>query len=108
MYKLKIYEKDGKTVKREIEKKEYDLTFGFVMELMELLKISEEETELQILLKMTKAWDEVTRLLDEVFPGVKREEWKSVKVKELVPLIIEILKEGVGIVLEIPGDEKNQ
>lgn len=105
---LKIYDEKGKEVVREVAASTFDIMFGTIQELMELLDIENTENNLEILGKVTGAWKELTGLLDTVFPGVSREEWKRVKVKELLPLLLGIVKFSFEEMLSVPTDPNKQ
>ena len=104
---LKIYGDGGKTVVKSHEAKTYDLMFGTVMKLMDLLKIEDVENNMEILKILHGAWDEIKSVLAEVFPEVTDDDWKHVKVKELLPIIIGIAKFAVKDMMSIPTDGKN-
>ena len=104
---LRIYDDGGKEVVKTYEASTYDLMFGTVMELMELLKIEELDNQAAMLKTIYKAWSEIRTVLDGVFEGVSADDWKNVKVKELLPLIISIAKFSISEMFAIPADEKN-
>lgn len=103
---LKIYDDSGKNVVKTYESTTYDLMFGTVQKLMELLKIEEIDNQVEMLKTVYGAWEEIKTVLSGVFPDVTSEEWKNVKVKELLPLIIGIAKYSVSEMFTIPT-EKN-
>ena len=103
---LKIYDTDGKNIVMTYESSTYDLMFGTVKRLMELLKIEDMDNQLEMLKVIYSAWDEIKKVLAGVFPDVQPDEWEHVKVKELLPLIIDIAKFSVQEMFTIPT-EKN-
>lgn len=105
--KLNIYDKSGKNVVKTYEASTYDLMFGTVIELMELLKIEDIDNQAEMLKTIYRAWGEIRTVLEGVFEGVSADDWKNVKVKELLPLIISIAKFSITEMLSIPTDEKN-
>jgi hypothetical protein len=104
---LKIYDDSGKNIVKSYESKTYDLMFGTVMKLMELLKVEDMDDQLEMLKTIYGAWEEIKTVLAGVFPEATDDDWKHVRVKELLPLIIKIAKFSVTEVLTIPIDEKN-
>jgi hypothetical protein len=104
---LKIYDESGKNVVKSYESETYDLMFGTVMQLMELLKIEELDNQLEMLKTIYDAWGEIKTVLAGVFPKATAEDWKHVRVKELLPLIINIAKYSVSEMFTIPTNEKN-
>lgn len=103
---LKIYDDSGKTVVKSYESKTYDLMFGTVMKLMELLKIEDMDDQLEMLKTIYGAWEEIKTVLEGVFPEATDDDWKHVRVKELLPMILEIAKFSVTEMFTIPT-EKN-
>lgn len=103
---LKIYDKSGKTVVKSYEASTYDLRFGTVMKLMDLLKIEDMDDQAQMLKTIYKAWGEIRTVLEGVFPEATEEDWQNVLVKELLPMILEIAKFSVTEMFTIPT-EKN-
>lgn len=104
---LKIYDDNGQNVVKSYESTTYDLMFGTVMKLMELLKIEELDNQMEMLKTIYNAWDEIKVVLSGVFPEVTDEDWTHVKVKELLPIIINIAKYSVSEMFVIPTDPKN-
>lgn len=103
---LNIYDDEFKEVVKTVTGTEADLGFGTIRKLMKLLKIDDTDNTLDLLVTITDAWDEVTRLLDRVFIGVTEEEWGRVKVNELLPILVKIAKYSLKKAVSIPT-EKN-
>lgn len=104
---LKIYDEKGQNIIKSYESTTYDLMFGTVMSLMNLLKIEDMDDQMELLKTVYNAWDEIKTVLSGVFPDATEEDWKHVKVKELLPMILEIAKFSVTEMLSIPTDSKN-
>lgn len=103
---LKIYDDSGKNVLKSYESETYDLMFGTVMKLMELLKVEDMDDQLEMLKTIYGAWEEIKTVLAGVFPEATDDDWKHVRVKELLPMILEIAKFSVTEMFTIPT-EKN-
>ena len=103
---LKIYDDKGKNIIKTYESSEYDLMFGSVMSLMDLLQIESLEDQLELLKVIHGAWSEIKEILSGVFPEATEDDRKHVKVKELLPIIINIAKFAVTDMLSVPT-EKN-
>lgn len=103
---LKIYDDKGKNIVKSYESTTYELMFGTVMSLMDLLKIEEIDNQLELLKVVHGAWTEIKEVLGGVFPDVTEDEWRHVKVKELLPIVVDIAKFAVSDMLSIPT-EKN-
>lgn len=104
---LKIYDDSGKNVVKSYTASSYDLMFGTVMKLMDLLKIEDMNDQAEMLKTLYSAWGEIRVVLAGVFPDVTPAEWEHVRVKELLPLILNIAKYAVSEMFNIPYDEKN-
>lgn len=104
---LNIYDEKGKEVVKTAKSNTFDLMFGTIVKLMDLLKIENVENNLEILKMIYGAWNEIKEVLSTVFPDVSEDDWKRVKVKELIPIIIEIGKFAITEALNIPSDSKN-
>jgi hypothetical protein len=103
---LKIYDDSGKNIVKSYESKTYDLMFGTVMKLMELLKVEDMDNQAEMLKTIYGAWGEIKTVLAGVFPEATDDDWKHVRVKELLPMILEIAKFSVTEMFTIPT-EKN-
>lgn len=104
---LNIYDSTGKNIVKTYNATTFDLMFGTVMSLMDLLKIEDLENTVELLKVLHNAWNEIKNVLSDVFPEITDEEWKYVKVKELLPIIVKIAKSAVTDMLSIPTDPKN-
>lgn len=105
--KLNIYDKTGKNVERTVKAEEYEIMFGAVTELMKVVKATAVEDKSELLKTVVSAWDEITSVMSGFFPDVTEDEWKRVKVSELVPVIVELAKYAVTSMMGIPVDPKN-
>lgn len=104
---LNIYDKTGKNVERQVVGETYEIMFGTIQEIMSLLEITEDTDQWTLLKKVSGLYNELTNVLDGVFPGVSADEWKRVKLKELISLLLEIFKTTFTELLTIPSDQKN-
>lgn len=104
--KLNVYDEEG-NVAKEIAIVPVDLMFGTIRNLMKLLKVDELKDTVELLKTVNSAWDDLTKILSKCLPELKEEDWDYVKVKELLPILIVILKESFSEIMTIPKDEKN-
>ena len=105
--KLKVYDEDMETVKKECAASTVKIPFGLVRKLMNLFKVETLEDSTQILNIVMDSWDEVTALLDRIFPDVDPEDWDYVDIGELVRVIYSLLKCALAELLIVPTDPKN-
>lgn len=104
---LHIYDKTGKNVVKMYEAEPYELEFGTIRALMELLKIEDMTNQAELLKTLAGAWDEVINVLESVFPECTAEEWKTVKVKEVLKVVIAIAKSAISDIFVTVPTEKN-
>lgn len=93
---LKIYDETHKKVKRTVQSEEYDLFFGTVEAVTELIDVDKMSNNFDVIKTVIKSKNEIVRLLKDVFPNVTDEEWKLVKVKDMAFVLIEIVKTTVS------------
>ena len=56
---------------------------------------------------MYGAWEQLVEVLGKCFPDMEADDWEHVKLKELIPAILNILKASFADILSIPKDQKN-
>ena len=103
---LKVYDEKGNVVKTS-KAEMLDLEFGSVRSLMELLNIDDVNDTGHLLRIIYNAWDEIIKILNKCFTDMEYEDWEHVKVKELLPIVVNILKYSFSEILNIPSDSKN-
>lgn len=102
---LNIYNKKGEVTKTA-KAQTVDIEFGTIRKLMELVRIDNIEDTAELLNVIWGAWDEITNILGECFPDMEQGDWDHVKVKELIPLVVQIFRFAFAEMLTIP-QEKN-
>ena len=103
---LKVYEDDMETVKKECVAATVKVPFGLIRKLMKLFDVETLEDTTQILNVVLKSWEDVTALLDRIFPDISEEDWDYVDTNELVRAIFKLLKFALAEMIKIPT-EKN-
>ncbi len=103
---LSVYDKNK--IVKTVNSTTYDIEFGTVLKLMKLLKIEDAANELDLLKIITNAFEEITKVLSNVFPDMTDEDWNHVRIKELVPVIIEIARFSITETLKIPTGNKKK
>lgn len=100
---LNVYDDENnivKTSKAEL----VDLKFGAIRRLMKLLNIDDINDTAELLKTVYSAWDQLTKILDSCFPDMTEDDWDNVKVSELLPVLMIILKYSFTQMLNIPVD----
>ena len=103
--KLKVYKEDGSILK-ECTAQTCEIYFGTVRKLMKLVTVDERDKTAQIPGVVASAWDDVTKIISECFPEITEEDWDHVKLNELLPVVLAILKDTFAEMMAIPKDPK--
>lgn len=103
---LKIYDESGKNVVKIYEAETYELPFGTVRKLMNIVKIEDMNNQAELLKTIAGAWDEILNVLHRVFPACTDDEWDAIKAKEVLKVIIQIAQSAISDIFIIPT-EKN-
>lgn len=105
---INVYDKEDRNkVVKTVEAEPADLMFGSIRSIMKLLNIDDIDNTGELLKIVYQAWDQLTSILNDCFPDMKDEDWDYVKLGELIPVVVTILKVSFGKVVEIPSDPKN-
>lgn len=102
---LKIYDKDGKLA-REVQAEAVDFEFGVVRKLMALVKVDEIESDVDLLVTVSQAWDSIMEVFEKCFPDVTEQEWDRVKVTDILPLLIGVFNDLLFQMAKIPASKK--
>lgn len=103
---LNSYDQDG-NITKTVEARMFDIEFGTIRALMKVLDIDNIEDTGELLKTVTDAWEEIVSILDHCFPDMTEADWKHVKVRELLPVLMDIVRFTFTEILMIPLDEKN-
>lgn len=90
-----------------VEANTFDIYFGTIDKLMCILDIDENTTSFQLLRKVTVVWKELTKILNEIFPDMEQEDWDYVRINDLVPVIMQVIRYTFYEIMGIPSDSKN-
>lgn len=100
---LNVYDDENKVVKTS-KAELVDLKFGAIRRLMKLLNIDDINNTAELLKTVYSAWDQLTKILNGCFPDMTEDDWDNVKVSELLPALMSILKYSFTQILNIPAD----
>lgn len=96
---LNVYKHDesGRVSQTEIEKtvtaSPYDLFFGTVEDILQLLDAVGDDADADAIIRVVRDnWGKLKVLLLDVFPELNADDLRYVKLRELVPVIIELFK----------------
>ena len=104
--KINVYDENDNVIKTS-EAKVIDLRFGTIRSLMELLNVEDIDDTAELLRTVYKAWNQITAILGKVFPDMEDSDWDNIKLSELLPILVIILKSSFVQILTIPSDSKN-
>ena len=102
---LNVYDVEG-NVTKTVEAENLDIEFGHIRSIMKLLDVDNINDTWALLKTVYSAWDKLTEVLSQVFPDMEEEDWEHVKIKELVPELLQIVRDSFAEILTIPT-EKN-
>ena len=98
---ITVYDDDDNVVKK-CKAQTVDIRFGQISAIMELVNIDEMDNSMELLKTVKKAWTQLTRILSKVFPDMEDKDWENVSVKELLPVVVAIIKDSIAEMLAIP------
>ena len=104
MIQINVYDDEGKIVKT-VTGEPVHFRFGTIRKLMKLVEVEKAEDTGELLSIVGGAWKEITRILSRCFPDMTEEDWDGVEINELIPTVIEIVKDAVSEINKIPGDK---
>ena len=105
--KINVYKDDMKTVKKEVTAETTDIPFGIIRRFMNLFNIKDFNDTSEVFNVVTSCWAQITKLLNIIFPDMTEEDFDTVKTKELIAVVIDVLKYSFKEMLYIPVDQKN-
>ena len=88
--KLNIY--NGKTIEKTYIADEIDIMFGAVEDLLDVIDFDNLSDEKEVVKVVIKTLNNLKPFLKQIFDGLTDDEIKRTKVKELVPLFVDIVK----------------
>ena len=106
VFKINVYDKDNNIIKTS-EAVDCELKFGAIRSIMRLLNIDDINDTGELLKTIYSAWEQLAVILSQCFPDMSESDWDYVKLEELVPVVVGILRASFGKILTIPNDSKN-
>lgn len=104
---LNIYEKgNNQKVEKTLEAEGYDLMLGTVEDFMEIIDIDKLGNQTEVAKMVVKGYKQLKPLIMDIFPELQDDEYKRIKVNDLVRLIVQI---GTAVVdqLDVLKSSKN-
>ena len=97
--KITVYD-DNDNVMKECTAQTVDVKFGQVAAIMESVESVEDSVQMMRMIK--KAWKQLVRILSKIFPDMEDDDWNNVSLKELLPVLILILRDSFKEMMAIP------
>lgn len=104
--KITVFDNNDNVVK-ECKAHTIDIKFGQVSALMELMDVESVSDSVELLRIVHKAWRQVVAILSKVFPDMEEGDWDNVSLKELLPVVVEILKYSFAEMVKIPKSKND-
>lgn len=89
--KLNIYRTNNE-VEKTYTAAEYDLMWGTIEDLTSVIDLDKIDDETEVGKMIFKVLPQIKPILKQIFTGVTDDEIKRTKVKELIPIFIEVFK----------------
>jgi hypothetical protein len=107
---LNVYSNDGE-IEQTVEARSIDVMYGTIKSIMEILHIEKATDTRELLGVIYDVWGELTEVLSQIFPTLTEDEWNRVKMSELIPVVMAVLKQSFATITHAfgmeDGDEKN-
>lgn len=105
---LNIYEKGNKKEPvKVLEADGYDLMLGTIEDFMEIIDLDKIDDNVELAKMVVKGYEQLKPLLKDIFEDMSDEDFRGVKVPDLVLTIVEVGK-AIGESLNILKTGKNQ
>lgn len=97
--KLNIY-KNQHEIEKTLTADGYDLMLGTCEDIMNIIDIDHLDDNKALALMVAKGYNQLKPLLKDIFDGLTDDDFRGIKIKELVPLIFDLgtnIVESLGI-----------
>lgn len=89
--KLNIY-KNQKEIDKTFVASGYDLMLGTCEDIMSIIDIDRLDDNKAVALMVARGYGQLKPLLKDIFEGLTDEDLRGIKVKELIPLMVDVCK----------------
>lgn len=104
---LNVYDDDDNIIKT-CQANYVEVRFGTVRKIMELLKVDNLSETGELLKTVYDSWGELTKILSKAFPEMEEKDWDNVKLTELIPILLTILKNSFVKISTIPTEKNSK
>ena len=102
---LNIYK--GREIEKTYTTDTYDIMFGTIESVIEIIDINKLDNNLELGKMILKLLPQIKPLLKDIFDGVTDDEIKRTKVKELIPLFVEVFTYSLNELSSLGSNSKN-
>lgn len=95
MMKLNIYAENKMDIAKTYEANDYDLFLGTIEDFIQIVDIDKINDKTEVAKMVAKGYTKLKPIIFDVFPGLTEEEYRSVKLSELVQTTIQIARAAV-------------
>ena len=103
---ITVYDDNDKAVK-VCKAQTVDIKFGQISAIMELIDVDNIDNNAELLKTVHRAWKQLKKILGKIFPDMTEDDWDYISVKELLPVVVSILKASFAEMMTIP-QSKNE
>lgn len=104
---LNVYDPQTKNIAKQYTAETVDIMFGTIEDVIDIIDIDKLDDNMEWAKVIALSMKKLKPLLKEVFTGVTDEELKNTKIKELIPLFINIFKYMISEIKGLGSDSKN-
>lgn len=104
---LNVYDPQTKNIAKQYTAETVDIMFGTIEDVIDIIDIDKLDDNMEWAKVIALSMKKLKPLLKEVFTGVTDEELKNTKIKELIPLFINIFKYMVSEIKGLDDNSKN-
>lgn len=104
---LNVYNPETKLVEKQYTADTVDIMFGTIEDLIEVIDVDNLNDDMELAKLVLMSIKKIKPLLKEVFTGLTDEELKNTKIKELIPLFMNIIKYMFTELKGLGGGSKN-
>ena len=104
---LNVYDPQTKNIAKQYTAETVDIMFGTIEDLIEVVDVEKLNDNMEWAKFIAMSLKKLKPLLKEVFIGVTDEELKNTKIKELIPLFVNIFKYMMSEINDLGSGSKN-
>ena len=100
---LNIYDNETKELKKTYSVDSIDLMFGTVEDILAVVDLDKLDDNTEVAKMIVKGWSQLKPFLKDIFPGLTDDDIKGVKIKEMIPVFMQIfagISESMGILIK--------